>query len=105
LLAARRPRGVGLRSYSIYLWHWPVVALLRPGLDLPMVGWPVTALRLALSFALAAGSYRWVEEPVRSGAVGRTWRSFRAGAVAPRDRRRWALGLAILSLLVLGLGS
>jgi peptidoglycan/LPS O-acetylase OafA/YrhL len=69
-------RWVGLRSYSLYLWHWPVFELLRPGSDLP---WPVPvvdALRLGLTFAAAEASYRWVEQPWRQGRAGPALRAW-----------------------------
>lgn len=54
---------IGKRSYSIYLWHWPVFVLLRW-----TVGLEDTAVRLMavlISLALASASYRWVELPIR----------------------------------------
>jgi peptidoglycan/LPS O-acetylase OafA/YrhL len=65
---ARPLRWLGERSYGIYLWHWPLVALLRPRID---VGWPaVVTAAVTISFALVIGafSYRFVELPFLRGA-------------------------------------
>lgn len=58
-------RAVGRRSYGLYLWHWPVVVFTRPGEDVRVDGWALVLLQVALTFALAEGTYRWVEQPVR----------------------------------------
>ena len=55
---------LGKRSYSLYLWHWPIIVYARYlGLDpsSPAVG----AAVLALSLTLTEASYRWVENPIR----------------------------------------
>jgi len=57
-------RVLGARSYSIYLWHWPVSVLggeLWPQLE---GAWRALAL-LSLSLLLAEAAYRWVEIPAR----------------------------------------
>lgn len=57
---------LGQRSYSIYLWHWPLLALAsyRLGLDLP----PEARLLLVLlAIGLSDVTYRLVEQPVRHG--------------------------------------
>lgn len=59
-------RWLGLVSYGLYLYHWPVVVLL----DRPRVDWapvPLFAARTALSLVIAAASYWLVELPVRRG--------------------------------------
>jgi len=60
---------IGTRSYAIYLWHWPIFQLTRPGLDVSLSGWELTALRLALVAVAGDLSYRLVEQPFRTGAA------------------------------------
>ncbi|WP_239591401.1 acyltransferase family protein [Mycolicibacterium tusciae] len=55
---------LGAISYGVYLWHWPIFLALngeRTGLS----GWPLFALRCAATVALAAASWRLLEQPVR----------------------------------------
>ncbi len=54
---------IGKRSYSLYLWHWPVYVLLRwtTGLD----QWLNQLVAVVITFALAIASYRWIELPIR----------------------------------------
>lgn len=54
---------IGLRSYSLYLWHWPVYVLARWTTGLAV--WPFNLLAVALSFGIAALSYRMLERPIR----------------------------------------
>ena len=66
LLGLPACRWIGKRSYSIYLWHWPVFVVLRWTVGLDDTHTRVAAL--VVSFALAAASYRWVELPIRHHA-------------------------------------
>ncbi len=70
-------RVTGELSYSLYLWHWPVYALLSEQRT-AMSGWPLLGLRIAVSFAAAALSKRLVEDPIRFRA---TWARGRSGVV------------------------
>ena len=56
---------IGKRSYSLYLWHWPVYVLFRwtVGLDY----WLERGLALGLILALSDLSFRWIETPFRRG--------------------------------------
>ena len=69
---------IGERSYGLYLWHWPVFLILRPGLDVPLEGFPNLVLRFAVTFGLAELSYRYVEMPIRNGTAKRKWQQYRA---------------------------
>jgi hypothetical protein len=99
-------RWAGLRSYGIYLWHWPIFMLTRPQLDIPIDGAPLLALRLAATLTLAALSYRYLELPIRGGALGRAWRALRASRGAERWRlgARWAGAAAVSLAATLALG-
>jgi peptidoglycan/LPS O-acetylase OafA/YrhL len=77
-------RYIGERSYGLYLYHWPVFMVLRPGLDVPLEGLANLALRFAVTFALAEASYRYIEMPVRHGALRRLWDRLRS---LPKDER------------------
>ena len=92
LLGSAPLRWVGVRSYGIYLWHWPVFMVTRPDLDVPFDGLPLLALRMAATVLLADLSYRYVETPIRRGALGRAWRTLREARGPQRRRLRlqWA---------------
>jgi len=98
---------IGLRSYGIYLWHWPVYMLTRPQLDVPLDGVPLFAVRLAFTFVLAALSYRYVEMPIRTGALSRGWQTLRQTQGVQRQRLviQWAAAGTALAFFLMALGS
>ncbi len=73
VLDMRPMRWIGRRAYAIYIWHWPVVLVTRPGIDVHGPPVLIDAARLTLIVGLAALSYRFVEEPLRRGGY-RRWR-------------------------------
>ena len=94
LLDAQPLRWIGERSYGIYLWHWPVFMLTRPGVDIPLEQGPAFALRCALTFALAAASYRFIEAPILG-------RSLRPMPVTPQFARGALAAFACAALFIL----
>ncbi|SDT59870.1 acyltransferase family protein [Actinoplanes derwentensis] len=64
-LDARPLRWLGERSYGIYLWHWPIFVLLPAGGGI--TGWCWAVVKIGISIAVAALSYRLVEQPIRHG--------------------------------------
>ena len=64
LLSLPPLRWLGVRSYGIYLWHWPVigiaVAIHGRGPAAPWLG----AVEIAAAITLAAASWKWLEEPI-----------------------------------------
>ena len=71
LLGSPAPAFIGLISYSLYLWHWPMLVLARYA-DLPMTpGWLLGGA--AVLFCLSAASWRFVEQPFRVTAS--SWRA------------------------------
>ena len=74
-------RYLGRRSYGIYLWHWPIFMVTRPGIDVPWSEPVAIGARLALTLIIAELSYRLVEMPIRRGALGAAWRAARTGTV------------------------
>jgi peptidoglycan/LPS O-acetylase OafA/YrhL len=64
-------RWLGERSYGIYLWHWPVIELMRPGVDISWTGPGVVVAQAAIVLTAAELSYRYVEQPIRTGSLQR----------------------------------
>ncbi len=72
LLSIRIVVWIGLISYPLYLWHWPLLSFLR----IVQGGLPPPELKLAavaLAVVLAWGTYRWIERPIRFG--GPIWKT------------------------------
>ncbi len=91
---------IGVRSYGIYLWHWPVVMLTRPGQDIDLDGPALLVLRLGLTLGLATLSFHYVERPIRRGELGRRIKGLRASGRVTRKQLAtgWAVGAAVLAL-------
>ncbi|MFI5054256.1 MAG: acyltransferase family protein, partial [Acidimicrobiia bacterium] len=73
-------RYVGRISYGLYLFHWPIFLWLDPD-RVGLVGWRLFAVRCAVTFALAAASFRLLEWPIRSRRMLGGW-SFAPAFVA-----------------------
>ena len=65
VLGMRPLRWTGVRSYGIYLWHYPIIVLTTPLLARSSL--TRSALQIAATFPVAALSWRFVEDPIRSG--------------------------------------
>lgn len=81
LLSWRPLQWLGVRSYSLYLWHWPVFMLvygLWPGLP----QWAALVIIATISILAAHLSYQYVETPMRRGGIIATWK----GWFGPRNR-------------------
>ena len=80
-LGWRPLRWIGVRSYGIYLWHYPVIVMTSQPNVKPSLG--LAALQIAACVLLAALSWQLIEEPVRHGAIGRAWIRVRAAGWRP----------------------
>lgn len=99
LLSLAPLRYLGQRSYSIYLWHWPIVCFTRPQQDLHLPDTSTSylislALRVALTLVVSELSYRFIETPIRRHGWG--------AAMAWLKRRHLRAALAGLMVLTLG---
>lgn len=70
ILSSRPLVYLGLISYSLYLWHWPIVVFTKYAFSVDVGFWLGCAL-VATSLGVAALSHRFIEEPFRSGRHGR----------------------------------
>lgn len=61
---------LGQRSYSIYLWHFPLFALMNPVGDVTARPWWVYLIECGIVLVAAELSYRFIETPFRKGAFG-----------------------------------
>lgn len=91
---------IGERSYAIYLWHWIIFQVTRPTYDLAGATWALYALRILIVFALADISLRWIELPVRSGAVESWFRGMKYRTKKVRVRQKSSVLVGLLTLII-----
>ncbi len=85
LLAGRAPRAIGRLSYTLYLWHWPVLVLAEARLG--TLGWPARTAWTLVAVLPAIATMRWVEQPLR-----------RSRTVSELPRRGLAVGVSAIVL-------
>ena len=105
-LAAEPLVWVGKRSYSIYLWHYPLLLLMNPVANINDTPWWQYILQVLVVVAVAECSYRFIETPFRKGAFGRTVTEFRDGTTTPANWARTHIPVcaACAVVLVVALG-
>ena len=107
-------RWIGVRSYAIYLWQYPIIVLTSGALltTVNPVGagsddLPRAIVQLAAILVVSALSWTFVESPIRHGAIGRIWHQLRdrKWGIATATTGVWAAitGVALL-LVVAGVG-
>jgi peptidoglycan/LPS O-acetylase OafA/YrhL len=97
-------RWIGVRSYGIYLWQTPIIALTTPA-----AGRAVEPLRAAAQVAatllVSALSWHLIEQQIRHGAVGRWWNRARSVRFDPRrlpDPIRWSVASLAAAVVIVG---
>ncbi|MCR8982409.1 acyltransferase family protein [Brevibacillus laterosporus] len=63
-------RWIGVRSYSLYIWHFPIIVLSSSPVNTEGASILRIVLQLAASFIIAAISYKYIEQPFRRGIFG-----------------------------------
>ncbi len=76
---------IGDRSYSIYLWHYPIILLISKGIKAP---WWITLIEIVLSVVLAELSYRFIETPIRHGIIGKYLNILRSRPKSRQEKKR-----------------
>ena len=82
VLSSSPMRWLGDRSYSWYLWHWPLIVfatLIWPDIAI------IATVAAAVSLPVAMASYRWIEQPIRRWQPNsrRAWRMLVLGTILP----------------------
>lgn len=85
--------GLGLISYGVYLWHWPITVWLDES-NTHLHGWSLFVLRCAATLAVSLVSYRFLEQPIRHGRLPRL------GAIPPRVTAALVIAGVVVSLAI-----
>lgn len=77
---------VGVRSYGIYLWHYPILLLISPYNTPSAAPWWLDIVGLVIILLVSAASYTFVENPIRHKAIGKFVTQLRSGTT---DIKTW----------------
>ena len=94
---------IGKRSYGIYLWHWVIFQITRPGIDLAGKPWALDCARILLVLFFADFSYKYIEEPFRKGQVQDWLRGMKYRT--PRVKKNQQISLVVLSVIFVSTSS
>ncbi|WP_100331229.1 acyltransferase family protein [Bacillus xiapuensis] len=98
-------RLIGVRSYGMYLWHFPVIVLTSPAVDTGEFNLIRGLFQLGLIFFITAWSYRYIERPIRKGALREKCRAFLFGSWGWRrvPARRWLSFTGALAVFLISM--
>jgi peptidoglycan/LPS O-acetylase OafA/YrhL len=107
-VGSRPLRWLGVRSYGIYLWHYPIIVLTAPGPQ-QRASLSLEVLQVVATIVVAALSWQFFEEPIRRGAIGRIWAQTRSRLTRRRDaplgsyppRRPFLTGMVSVAAVVI----
>jgi peptidoglycan/LPS O-acetylase OafA/YrhL len=121
ITSVRPLRWLGIRSYGIYLWHWPTIALTAALAGSGATSAWLWLIETVVTIALAAVSWRFIETPILQNglrATCRHWvqslggvrtrpagRATEAGRLRPADRLGRAVPVAVTAVAVLALAT
>jgi hypothetical protein len=91
---------VGTRSYGLYLYHWPIYQVIRQEAGKTLTVWQFL-LAMLVTGAITEASYRYVEMPIRKGAIGEWFHGGRrrpSRAAATRRRQLTTMGVVAVVL-------
>ncbi|MCY7540035.1 acyltransferase family protein, partial [Bacillus pumilus] len=101
---------IGKRSYGIYLWHYPIIVLTTPVIEIGQPSMGRVALQIIAILLIAEASYRFIEQPIRR--LGFT-QYFASWSIWKKGFKQWStshkvfLGItaALLILFTIGMSS
>jgi peptidoglycan/LPS O-acetylase OafA/YrhL len=101
-LSIKPLRWIGVRSYGIYLWHYPIIILTTPIINTDGINfWRIT-LQIGATFIISAISFRFVETPIRTGRISFTFTAFKKMTIF---QQRIVLGCCVVLVpLIIGIG-
>ena len=97
---------IGKLSYSMYLWHYPIILLMTPNNLVGEAPWWLRLLQLVVIIAVSAFSYYMVENPIRHGAIGQfiaDWRE-RAFTLGEWIRGHLIPTIVVTAVMLVGIG-
>ncbi|MGD8188750.1 acyltransferase family protein [Brevibacillus ginsengisoli] len=103
LMSVKPLRWLGVRSYGIYLWHYPVIVMTSPVSNADGISYTLVIIQVMATILLSAISWRLIEEPIRHGALGKIWSQIKSRQWR-RHKITYSLGVASVSALLLFCG-
>lgn len=98
---------IGVRSYGIYLWHYPIILLTNPLVNTEEPSIMRSILQIALTFIVAGLSYKFIENPIRRGSIKQFVQKVKAGEwkIKQLSTSKWiVVGTTTLLLLISTVG-
>jgi len=99
ILGCKPLRWLGVRSYGIYLWHYPIIILTNPTIETGALNIGRAVLQVALTVIMADISWKYIEEPIRRGGLRKLWK--RPSAQTLKPRFALIMVIALLDLMIL----
>ena len=97
---------IGKLSYSMYLWHYPIILIMTPNNLVGEAAWWLRLIQLAVIIGVSAFSYYFVENPIRHGALGEFFSSWRAHEFTLVEwfRNHLIPAIAVTVVMLVGIG-